>query len=102
MQESREFVASEPLIIRLEARWPPVRFYVADLPVIILRRNVGGLEHVTHIGVPRDLIGIFQDEILHFLLYNLTVEGPLLAKFGRRLTEPSGRFPASTSILTYF
>jgi hypothetical protein len=65
MQEGCEFVAGEPLIIRLERWRPSVRFDVADVPVIVLRRNVGGLEHVAHVGIPADLIGLFQDEILH-------------------------------------
>jgi hypothetical protein len=43
----------------------PVRLDLADVPVIVLRRNVGGLEHFAHVGKPANLIGLFQDEILH-------------------------------------
>lgn len=74
MQEGCKLVASEPLIIRRETWWSPVRFDVADVPVIVLRRNVGGLEHVAHVRVPANLTRFFKDDVLHVVLNPRTLK----------------------------
>jgi hypothetical protein len=83
LQEGRELIASEPLVVPREPRWSPVSFNVANVPIVVLRRNVGGLKHIAQVGIPANLISLFQDEIIHLSFETLTVEGPLLAKLGR-------------------
>lgn len=85
-QEGSKFFARKPLIINREPRRPPIRLNVADVPIIVLSNDFCCFENLAHIGVPMNLIRLFQDEI-HMLLARQNDQPSVLGQIDTKVAE---------------